>query len=323
MVLALYGLAAAMVAGGAWAIVQGLDYVVLERGWTMVIAGSVVATGGLLLLGIARAVAGLQRIETELRRAAERLARSSLPDAPPPRPNLANLSAALPDLPTLSPAPALGGGAASVGGTGLGVGGVGVGGLGAAAVASALGQGEAAAAPPPPPPIVEPPTRISPLLADAPVPRRTDPEDAPRTDPELSPADEGGPAILRGTQAGDEPPDEESRFAVHFDEPQVQAPEEPARDEPAPSDLRSTIVDAPEPDDRPDAAASEDEPADAEPEELTVLGTYSSGGNTYVMYSDGSIQADTPSGRFTFASLEELKEFIAAGGEGGPGDARG
>ncbi len=307
MVLALYGLAAAMVAGGAWAIVQGLDYVVLERGWTMVIAGSVVATGGLLLVGIARAVAALQRIEGELRRGAERLARSSLPDAPPPRPNLANLGAALPDLPSLSPAPALGAGAASVGG-------LGVGGLGAAAVASALGQGEAAASPPPP--VVEPPTRISPLLADAPVPRRTDPEEAPRPEPEPSPSDESEPAILRGTRAGDEPPEEESRFAVHFDEPQVATPEEPARDEPARTELRSTIVDAPEPDERPDASASNDEPAETEPEELTVLGTYSSGGNTYVMYSDGSIQADTPSGRFTFASLEELKEFIAAGGEG-------
>jgi hypothetical protein len=33
------------------------------------------------------------------------------------------------------------------------------------------------------------------------------------------------------------------------------------------------------------------------------------------MYSDGSIEADTPSGRYTFQSLDELKDFIAAGGE--------
>jgi hypothetical protein len=50
----------------------------------------------------------------------------------------------------------------------------------------------------------------------------------------------------------------------------------------------------------------------------TVVGTYSSGGNTYVMYSDGSIQAETPTGRFRFVSLDELKAFIAAGGESIP-----
>ncbi len=33
------------------------------------------------------------------------------------------------------------------------------------------------------------------------------------------------------------------------------------------------------------------------------------------MFSDGSIEAETPNGRFRFASLDELKEFIAAGGE--------
>jgi hypothetical protein len=37
-----------------------------------------------------------------------------------------------------------------------------------------------------------------------------------------------------------------------------------------------------------------------------------------VMFSDGSIEAQTPSGVFRFKSLDELKEFIAAGGEGSP-----
>jgi hypothetical protein len=48
----------------------------------------------------------------------------------------------------------------------------------------------------------------------------------------------------------------------------------------------------------------------------TVIGTYNSGDNKYVMFSDGSIEAQTPSGVFRFQSLDELKEFIAAGGEG-------
>ena len=47
----------------------------------------------------------------------------------------------------------------------------------------------------------------------------------------------------------------------------------------------------------------------------SIVGTYNSGGNAYVMYSDGSIEAETPTGRYRFESLDELKHFIAAGGE--------
>ncbi len=47
-----------------------------------------------------------------------------------------------------------------------------------------------------------------------------------------------------------------------------------------------------------------------------MIGTYDSGGNTYTMYADGTIDADTPAGRFHFASIEELKVFRNAGGEG-------
>ena len=35
------------------------------------------------------------------------------------------------------------------------------------------------------------------------------------------------------------------------------------------------------------------------------------------MFSDGSIEAETPDGTFKFGSLDELKEFIASGGEAG------
>jgi hypothetical protein len=53
------------------------------------------------------------------------------------------------------------------------------------------------------------------------------------------------------------------------------------------------------------------------PEEAppTVVGTYNSGGNFYIMYSDGSIEAETPAGKFRFTSLDELKDFIATGGD--------
>ena len=57
--------------------------------------------------------------------------------------------------------------------------------------------------------------------------------------------------------------------------------------------------------------------SDEIPGSPAVIGTYNSGDNKYVMFSDGSIEAETPQGFFRFASLDELKEFIAAGGEGG------
>ena len=58
-------------------------------------------------------------------------------------------------------------------------------------------------------------------------------------------------------------------------------------------------------------------PAAPPAREVTVVGRYSSGGNAYVMFSDGSIEAETPSGRHRFSSLDELRAFVASGGEKG------
>ena len=65
------------------------------------------------------------------------------------------------------------------------------------------------------------------------------------------------------------------------------------------------------------APLREQERAEPEPSGPAVVGTYNSGGNSYVMYADGAIEADTPTGRYRFKSLDELKDFIAAGGEDG------
>ncbi|WP_257791940.1 hypothetical protein [Methylobacterium durans] len=35
-----------------------------------------------------------------------------------------------------------------------------------------------------------------------------------------------------------------------------------------------------------------------------------------MMYADGGIEAETPRGRYTFNSLDELKAFVDSGGEG-------
>jgi hypothetical protein len=63
---------------------------------------------------------------------------------------------------------------------------------------------------------------------------------------------------------------------------------------------------------RPQSAKPAGEPAK---ESTAIVGTYRSNGTVYVMYADGSIEADTPEGVFRFGSLEELKAHIAASSE--------
>ncbi len=66
MIVALTVLALLMLIGGLAAMVQGIPFVRLEVGWTMVIAGTVGASAGAVLLGITAAVARLGRIERAL-----------------------------------------------------------------------------------------------------------------------------------------------------------------------------------------------------------------------------------------------------------------
>ena len=43
-----------------------------------------------------------------------------------------------------------------------------------------------------------------------------------------------------------------------------------------------------------------------------VLGAHEFGGNRYVMYTDGSVEAETPDGSFRFSSLDELQAALAS-----------
>jgi hypothetical protein len=196
MVVALYLIALAMIGGGAASVAYGYGIILNERGWTMVISGTVALSGGLLLLGIAVTAGRVRRVQQEL---------AGLRDA-----------------------------------------------------VSRLGFGV--------------PTRAAPVLAE-PIPPTTDP-----ATPKEAPARREEPeehAVLKAADAIPEP-----------------APVAPPAGGAAPA---------------PEKAA-------ADPSR-TVIGTYNSGGNAYVMFSDGSIEADTPTGRYTFQSLDELKDFIASGGE--------
>jgi len=54
------------------------------------------------------------------------------------------------------------------------------------------------------------------------------------------------------------------------------------------------------------------EAAIAEPEAApSVVARYSAGGVQYVIYSDGAIEAETEAGGMRFASMDELKAYIA------------
>jgi hypothetical protein len=175
--LALLGLA--MMVGGLAAIYSGSLFVGIERGWTMVVSGTVAFSAGAILLGLAAALRRLKRIE----RATKRLAGAFAPPADPA----------------------------------------------------------------PPGPI---PSKLGSVAASAPA--------AAPSPPEVTTA-----ASLPGQQGPENEPSPEHR-------------------EPPPA---------------PDK----------------VVGTYQAGGNSYVMYADGSIRADTPSGEHRFATMDEFKAFMLTG----------
>jgi hypothetical protein len=60
-------------------------------------------------------------------------------------------------------------------------------------------------------------------------------------------------------------------------------------------------------------AAEEPPPGNAPPAEPAVIGRYTSGSTTYVMFADGSIEAETPNGVLHFASLADLKVYVEGG----------
>lgn len=225
MVVVFYGVAGLMVVAGLASLVQGMPYVRLEVGWTMVIAGTVAASGGALLAGVAAVLGRLGRLERTLR---ER--------------------------------PALAGGAPAV----------------APAIVAAP------RAPLDPPPL---PAGTSPVADGA----------TPRVNLDFRPT-------LDASGSADPPP-----------VPVGPGPEAPAAEMPRGPDLPAFA-------DLPPVAEGG---ASAKAGPASVIGTYSSGGNGYVMFSDGSIEAETPRGRYRFGSLDELKAFIAAGGEDGPGEPAG
>ena len=208
----LFCLAIAMIVGGSAAVYSGSLIISIERGWSMMIAGSVCASAGAIVLGLAVLAGRLRRISHQTEALDETMSRIEMTTWGPPLPLLA-------DDPE-----------------------------GARPVASA------------PEPIEQAAYRPDPGLDQA----------APAPEPDVMPPSlplvEALPTVTSTSE--------------------LTAPERPP--DPAPV-------------------------LDVVPAEPTVVGSYSAGENAYLMYSDGSIQADTPEGRFRFDSLDDLKSYVAEG----------
>jgi hypothetical protein len=162
--------------------------------------------------------------------------------------------------------------------------------------------------------------RAANLLATARPPRAGGPEDRP-AEPAFTPRLPEPAPEPETTEEGAElvvPDVPEEPVAP----PPRPTPAPPPR--PAPAPVLQAVAPAPAPapppapvfQPAPPPPAPEPEP-DVLMEAPEVVGSYSSGGNHYTMYADGSIIAETPNGRHRFASLDELKDFVSRGGERG------
>ena len=283
MVVALLALSLVMILGGVAAVVQGFPYVRLESGLAMVIGGSTAASAGVILLGLTAVVDRLRRLQGALGRLRSdaRDADAAPWQAPPAPVEVA---------PTAAPALA---GAARLAGLGLGgLGAARAGGRGTEPVFEEPVFRDAA----PGEPVPESRREIEPLLPDL-LPESPPPR--PDDDSLFAPAP--APAEPVAEPAAVPPPEPPVAEAIGL---------RPSLDAPA---------SAPEP--APETAAPVPVPEEPPVPERHAVGSYASGANTYVMFSDGSIEADTPRGRYTFGSLDELKSFVNAGGEEARGAA--
>ncbi|KAB0265271.1 hypothetical protein [Microvirga brassicacearum] len=297
MIIALYALALAMIVGGLFAAILGWDIVLVERGWTMVISGIIGASSGALLIGITAVVSRLARIQEELARVQLSL-EDEIETVVVPTPAAQARGRILEDVASAA----------------------------AGALAGGLFGSRGAAA--------TEPTAETRQDDTAPLDEQEPDEKARQEEAEASAPFEPRPAAAeeqaeptfareRDDVSEGKVPDflfaeryrETVVTEVHFPEREPSfSDEQPPAEEPA-----VDHEDVFEPEEEPlveAAAADESEPTEPSEGPATVIGTYNSGDNKYVMFSDGSIEAETPQGFFRFGSLDELKEFIAAGGEG-------
>lgn len=93
-VLLIFGIV--LVVGGGLSIYSGYDIIEIERGWASVLAGTTAATGGVITIGLALIVRSLDRLRMAQEAARDQVARGAQPEAAEPL-------VAVPDLPVAHP----------------------------------------------------------------------------------------------------------------------------------------------------------------------------------------------------------------------------
>ncbi|WP_439496978.1 hypothetical protein [Bosea sp. (in: a-proteobacteria)] len=106
-------------------------------------------------------------------------------------------------------------------------------------------------------------------------------------------------------------PEAEERAPTKADEltGEETSPGEPAPEAAQPASAKDMPEDEAAPDQEPEEPAKQSGPASSEE---GVVGAYQVGDTHFTMYADGSIQARTPDGEYSFASMDELKVYLAS-----------
>ncbi|TFZ57769.1 hypothetical protein E4V01_14210 [Methylorubrum sp. Q1] len=318
MVVALLALSSVMILGGVAAVVQGFPYVRLESGLAMVIGGSTAASAGVILLGLTAIVYRLRTLHDAVESLRETSPQLGIPAATPA--GVVPWEASAPEAPAFTAPEVSPPERPSLAGTGLaGAGAAGLAGLSIGALRPGARGSEPVFEDPAPSAKTQPSAEplLPDLLPEAEPPRASDDdlfrmpahEPEPVTLPNPA-AEERDEARIAAQTPAAEPIGLRSFLDDPAPAPVAETPPEPEAVTPAPQEIVAE-----------ETSAQEPEPEARAPEERHAVGSYASGANTYVMFSDGSIEADTPRGRFTFASLDELKSFVNAGGEEARGAA--
>jgi hypothetical protein len=273
---------------GAYFIYAGSGIIQIERGWTQVISGTVALTGGIVTIALA---AVLDRLDALVGLRSETARPAEAPRPAPKRETVAK--------PQFSPAPV----AAAIG---------------PLSIAENIPETSPFEPPPISPLADEPerafrePVRAEPEFSDAPT-AAVKPAEPAETVELPQPAMPLRPIFGRG---GFRPVPASFLTSHEPALPELKSGEQTAA--PVQPDIRAELrptvePDAPlagEPIAEPEKAPTRAAPA-APAEPPSVIGRYSAAGTSYVMYSDGSIDAESPSGIKHFASMAELKDFLS------------
>lgn len=305
MVFFLYAVSGLLVLGGFGLALYGADNIRTDSGAVFAATGISAAAAGLLLLATTRVLTELRKIRVALEdglargipvagavaEAAPALAPSAPPAPPASSRPVLDMDDAQRELDLAPPTGAMAASAAATAGAAV------AGGLAGQLLQQTRRRNEDDAAP------ARPQDSPRDTFAEA-VERRIEEDDDLLREPDAGTA--------KVEAAGSPRPGEtqEGAFADLLDEEMADGVADVAA-----RDAESTLPPVPV---APPLAEQEPEPLPARPAERTLAATYASGENTYFMYSDGTIEAETPIGRFRFGSMDELRVFVETGQGGIP-----